>query len=87
MKAMKIRLFTTPDCPFSKKARAFLREHKMEFENNNVLEDEDAREEMIKSSQQMAVPVIEIEKSDGVEMIIGYDEEKIKEALNLKEIK
>jgi len=77
---MKIRLFTTPDCPFSKKARAFLREHKIEFVDNNVLEDEDARDEMIKSSQQTAVPVI-------VEMIIGYDEEKIKEVLNLEEVK
>lgn len=81
---MKIRLFTTPDCPFSKKTRELLRGLDVEFKDNNILEDEKARDEMIKISGQMAVPVIEITKDNEQPVIInGYDEEKIKSALGL----
>jgi len=81
---MRIRLFSTPDCPFCRKAREFLRKYKIEFEDNNVLEDEMARTEMIKTSQQTAVPVIEITRLDSVEIIAGFDEEKIRKLLNLE---
>ena len=80
---MKVRLFTTPDCPFSKKAREFLREHNIAFEDNNVLEDEKAREEMIKVSQQTAVPVILIQNRETV-IIMGYDEKRLKEVLKVE---
>ena len=81
---MRIRLFSTPDCPFCRKAREFLRKYKIEFEDNNVLEDEKARTEMIKISQQTAVPVIEITRSNSVEIITGFDEGKIRKLLNLE---
>jgi glutaredoxin len=80
----KIRLFTTPDCPFSKKARALLRDRGFPFEDHNVLEDEEARGEMIRISGQTAVPVMEIRKvGEEPVLIAGYDEAKIKEALGL----
>ena len=81
---MKIRLFTTPNCPFCKKTRELLRKYEIEFEDNNILEDEKARTEMIGISQQTAVPVIEITRSDSVEIIEGFDEEKIRKLLNLE---
>ncbi len=81
---MKIRLFSTPDCPFCKKTRELLRKYEIEFEDKNVLEDEKARTEMIKISQQTAVPVIEITCSNSVEIITGFDEEKIRTSLNLE---
>jgi len=82
--SMKIRLFTTPDCPFSKKTRDLLRKHSLDFEDNNVLVSKEAREEMIKISGQMAVPVIEIEKSgEKTAVIRGYNEPEIRSQLNL----
>ncbi|MFX1464852.1 MAG: glutaredoxin family protein [Promethearchaeota archaeon] len=81
---MRIRLFSTPDCPFCKKTRELLRKYEIEFEDKNVLEDEKARTEMIKISKQIAVPVIEITRSNTVEIIAGFDEEKIKKLLNLE---
>jgi glutaredoxin len=80
---MKVRLFTTPNCPFSKKTREFLREHDIEFEDNNVLEDEKASEEMIKVSQQTAVPVILVQNKETV-IIRGYDEKRLKEVLRIE---
>lgn len=82
---MKIRLFTTPDCPFSKKTKELLREHGIDFEDNNILKDEKARDEMITISGQMAVPVIEVTENGQEPLIIkGYDEEKIKTVLDIK---
>ena len=77
----KIRVFTTPSCVYCVTLEAFLNEHNIEFEEIDVAEDEKAREEMIKKSGQMGVPVIEI---DG-EIIIGFDRKKIIELLGIKE--
>ena len=61
-------------------AKEFLKENNVKFENINVSDDQDAAEEMIEKSGQMGVPVIEV----GGEIIVGFDKEKIKEALNLE---
>jgi glutaredoxin len=59
----------------------FLREHKIEFEDVNVGEDQEAAKEMVKKSSQMGVPVIDI---DG-KIVVRFDKEKLKEALNIEE--
>jgi len=75
----KVRVFSTPACPYCVTLSAFLDENGIQYEHINVAEDEKAREEMIEKSGQMGVPVIEI---DG-EMIIGFDRDKIVKLLNL----
>ena len=60
--------------------KEFLKEKKIEFENINVSDDEDAAEEMIEKSGQMGVPVTDI---DG-KIIVGFDKEKIKRLLEIK---
>jgi len=77
----KIRIFSTPSCPYCVTLKEFLKEHGFEFEDINVATDEKAREEMIKKSQQMEVPVIEIDN----QIIIGFDRKKIVQLLNIKE--
>ena len=47
----------------------------------NVAEDENARNEMIKKTNQMGVPVIDI---DG-EIVIGFDKPKISQILGIAE--
>ena len=76
-----IKIYSTPNCPFCIKVKDFLKAHNVEFEDFNVAEDEQKRDEMVKKSGQMAVPVLDI---DG-EIIIGYEPEKIKEKLNLED--
>lgn len=75
-----IRVFSTPSCPYCYAVKAFLDEHNFAYEDINVAENEQAREEMIQKTGQMGVPVVEI---DG-QIIIGFDKERISQILNIK---
>ena len=76
-----IKVYTTPYCPYCVTLKNFLKQQNIEFEEVNVLDDEAAKEEMIKKSGQYEVPVVEI---DG-EIIIGFDKERILKILKIKE--
>lgn len=77
----KVRLFVTPACPYCFTLKGFLKENNIEFEEIDVSKDEKAKEEMIKKSGKMEVPVVEI---DG-QIIQGFDKEKICKLLNINE--
>ena len=77
----KIRIFSTPSCPYCVALKGFLKEHGFEFEDLNVGTDAQARDEMIQKSQQMGVPVVEING----QIIVGFDRKKIVQLLNIKE--
>lgn len=79
-KMTKVKIFSTPTCPFCKRAKEFFKKHKMEYEDINVAEDEKARDEMVEKSGQMSVPVIEI----GKEIIVGFDEQELKKKLKIE---
>ena len=76
----KVKVYSTPTCPWCHKAKEFLEENKIEFEDINVAEDQEAASEMIEKSGQRGVPVIEI---DG-EIIVGFNPEAIKKALKME---
>jgi len=78
---MKIKVYSTPVCPYCYTLKEFLKEKGFEFEDIDVSADEKARDEMIEKSNQMGVPVIEI---DG-QIIVGFSREKIVKALNIEE--
>jgi len=73
----KVKVYSTPTCPWCHRAKDYLKEKKVDFEDINVAEDQDAAQEMIEKSGQMGVPVLDV---DG-EIIIGFDQEKIDVAL------
>lgn len=75
-----IKIYSTPTCPWCKKAKAYLTEKGIEFQSIDVSSDEKAQKEMIDKSGQMGVPVLDI---DG-KIVIGFDKEKIDEILNIK---
>jgi len=77
---MNVTLYSTPTCPFCKQTKAFLTEHQIEFTQVDVMNDQEQAREMIQKSGQMGVPVIDI---DG-QIVIGFDQKKLKEYLNLK---
>ncbi|MBI4441653.1 glutaredoxin family protein [Candidatus Woesearchaeota archaeon] len=80
MPKQTVKVYSTPTCVYCQKAKAFLKENKIDYEEINVAEDEEAREAMIEKTGQMGVPVIEI----GDTIIVGFDKEAMKKALNLK---
>jgi len=74
-----IKVYSTPTCPYCIRAKEFLEENNIEFENINVASNPSIAQELIQKSGQTGVPVIDI---DG-EIIIGFDREKIINALSL----
>ena len=77
----KVKVYSTPACPFCTVAKNFLKEHGIEFEDINVQQDLEAAQEMIRKSGQTGVPVIEI---DG-KIIIGFNEPRLRKELGLDE--
>jgi len=77
----KIRIFSTPSCPYCVTLKEFLKDKGFDFEDIDVSQDQKALDEMVERSGQMGVPVVDI---DG-QIIIGFDKEKINQLLNIKE--
>lgn len=84
VKNHKIKIYSTEMCMWCVKAKEFFRENKIKFEEVDVNKDRKAAMEMIKKSGQTGVPVIEIRKNHSVEIIIGFNEKRLREALNIK---
>jgi len=77
--ANKVLVYSTSTCPYCIRLKQYLTDNKVIFENYDVGTDEAKAGEMVKKSNQMGVPVIDI---DG-KIIIGFDKPKIKEALGI----
>lgn len=74
---MQIKIYSTKNCSWCNKAKEYLKQKGVEFEEIKVDEDHEAAKEMIKKSKQMGVPVIEING----EIIVGFDKEKLDKLL------
>jgi glutaredoxin-like YruB-family protein len=74
-----VLIYSTPTCPWCLRAKQFLKENNITFQDFDVSSNQQAAEEMIKKSGQMGVPVLDI---DG-EIILGFDKERIKQALGI----
>lgn len=75
---MNVKVYSTATCPWCTKVKDYLKNKGVDFENVDVSANREAAMEMVKKTQQMGVPVTEI---DG-EFVIGYDTEKIDELLS-----
>ena len=78
----KVRIFSTPTCPYCQQAKEFLKAHGVKYEDIDVSKNQDAANEMIEKSGQMGVPVIIV---DNKVVIVGFDREALKKALKLKD--
>ena len=73
----EVKVYSTPTCPWCVKVKEFLKEKKVDFEDIDVSENQEAAQEMIKKSGQMGVPQIEINGK----IIVGFDQEAIETEL------
>ena len=74
---MKVRVYSTENCPYCHMAKDYLQAKGVEFEDINVGEDRAAADEMVEKSGQMGVPVLDING----EIVVGFDLPKIDAAL------
>ncbi len=80
-KQVKVRVFSTPSCPYCVTLKQFLEKYNIEFEDIDVSQDDVALDEMIEKSGQMEVPVVDI----GGKFILGFDKKEITKLLKIKE--
>lgn len=77
---MSVVIYSTKQCPWCIRAKSFFEKNKIKFTEKDVGEDSEAAKEMITKSGQRGVPVIEAKGK----IIIGFDENKLKEILEIK---
>ena len=75
----KVIVYSTSTCPWCDKAKEFLKENNIEFEERNAQENPEYANELQEKSGGVGVPVLDI---DGT-IIIGFNEKKIREVLKL----
>lgn len=81
---MKIKIYSTPTCPYCHQAKEYFEENKIEFEDIDVATNETAATEMIEKTGQMGVPVIIVDDGKKQEIIIGFDKQKLSQLLKIK---
>jgi glutaredoxin 3 len=77
--AKSVKVYSTSTCPWCIRVKQFLKENNVIFEDYDVGSDKPKADEMVKISGQMGVPVLDI----AGEIIVGFDKDKIKQALGL----
>ena len=73
----KVVIYTTPTCPYCHQAKSFLAERGVAFTDKDVAVDREARDEMVKKSGQLGVPVIEVDGN----IVVGFNRGKLDELL------
>jgi len=79
-KEKKVKVFSTPTCPYCVMVKNYLSENKIAFEDVDVSKDEDAAREMVGRSQQIGVPQLWI----GDQVVVGFDLLQINQILGIK---
>ncbi len=73
----KIKVYSTPNCPYCAMTKNFLREKGIDFEDIDVSKDHETAKRIVEKSGHMGVPQIEINDK----IIIGFDREAIEREL------
>ena len=75
----QVTIYSTPSCHFCHAAKEFFDEQHVSYTEIDVAADIEKRKEMIDMTGQMGVPVIRI----GDDVVVGFDEGKLRELLNI----
>ena len=74
----KVVIYSTPTCPFCKRAKNYFSQKGIPYTDINVAADREKTKEMIQKSGQMGVPVIVI---DG-EVVVGFNQIQLDKLLS-----
>ena len=75
---MKIKVYSTPTCPYCKMVKEYLSSKSISYEDIDVSSNDALAEEMVKISGQMGVPVVVIDN----QAVVGFDKAKIETLLD-----
>jgi glutaredoxin 3 len=75
-----VTIYSTPTCHFCKMAKDFFAEKNIPFTAYDVASDAEKRDEMIKMTGQLGVPVIVIDGG----IMVGFDREKVAAKLGVE---
>jgi len=80
----QVSIYSTPACGYCEIVKNFFQKNKIEYTDYNIMADKERRDEMIKKTGQMGLPVIIIDKdSKNEEIIIGFDKKHLSYLLGL----
>jgi len=74
----KVVIYSTPTCPYCKRAKDYFTQKGIAYTDYNVAEDREKAKEMIQKSKQMGVPVIIV----GGEVLVGFNQAKLDSLLS-----
>ncbi len=74
----KVVIYSTPTCPYCRRAKDYLAQKGIAYTDINVAADREKAKEMIQKSGQMGVPVIMVDD----EIVVGFNQSKLDELLS-----
>lgn len=75
----QVTIYSTPTCIYCRMAKDWFKENGIEYTEYDLSVDTVKRDEVIKKTGQMGVPVIEI----GGEIVIGFDRKRTEQLLGI----
>ena len=75
----KVKVFSTPTCPYCHMAKSYLTEKKVAFEDIDVSRDQAQAMQMVQKSGEMGVPQLWIDD----QVVIGFNKPAIDQLLGL----
>ena len=77
MTEKNVKVYSTPACPYCRRAKAYLDEKGVTYEDIDVSARPEAAEEMVSLSGQMSVPIIAVDDK----VVVGFDRDKLDQLL------
>ncbi|MCK5475925.1 MAG: NrdH-redoxin [Candidatus Pacebacteria bacterium] len=75
---MDVKIYTTPTCPYCHATIDFLKKNSIVFEEIDISKNEEIAADLIKRSDHIGVPIIEVNNK----FVAGFDEEEIEKLLS-----
>jgi len=75
----KVKVFSTPTCPYCHMAKNYLKDKQISFEDIDVSQDQNQARAMVEKSGEMGVPQLWIND----EVVIGFNKPVIDQLLEL----
>jgi glutaredoxin len=76
-----VKVYSAPNCPHCNRVKTFLQQNRIEFEDMDIENNPKAAKELKSKTGTLKLPAVEING----EIIIGYNEEKMRELLHITE--